>query len=191
MITQAGRDWRAHRTGSSAGRDSAVATALPLLLAAARAERCLERLQHEAARQPEIVAGYLMRGQRGAWKDAVEDLPTPDLEALIRLLTLAEADLPGWQGGSASTVIWLFQLHAGRPEADEHALANWILKHGSNPYAPYGTRNHGARSIEEYRARRQAALEEETSPAPPASPSDPHSWSLGFVRALGSILPMG
>lgn len=98
-----------------------------------------------------------MRAWREDWTEAVGEFPPAELAALIRLLTVAEAEIPGWSAGSVSPVIWLFRVYAQRAGAEEESLADWVLRHTSNDYLPYGSSNYGARSLEELRTRRDTA----------------------------------
>lgn len=72
------------------------------------------------------------------WAEAAEPLPDDDVVALIRLFTLAESRLPGWEGGDASPVIPLARLlkRRGRYPAD---LTGWIRANSDNRFLPYGS----------------------------------------------------
>ncbi len=81
--------------------------------------------------------GQLMRQNRESWQKA-EDLDADDLETLIRFFTLAEAQLPGWNGGNQCPVIYLVRILKSRglftPE-----LRKWIKTNTDNRYLPYGS----------------------------------------------------
>jgi len=66
-----------------------------------------------------------------------DDLTDAQLLDLIRLFTLAEQQLPGWEAGAASPVVPLAALlrkRGGYP-ADLNA---WIKSHSRNRFLPYG-----------------------------------------------------
>jgi len=83
------------------------------------------------------------------WYPIAERLTQNDLKALIKTLTIAESLLEGWQGGSVSTVIWLFNKYTS---TDKNELTDWILRHTDNGYVPFS--NYGAKSLDEYNKRR-------------------------------------
>lgn len=107
----------------------------------------------EAARHPDDpqfgltapAAGELAplaRHQRGSgagvdWERAAEPLADDDIVALIRLFTLAEAKLSGWESGDASPVIPLAALLKRRGAYPED-LTPWIRAHSDNRFLPYG-----------------------------------------------------
>ena len=95
-----------------------------------------------------------LRAWRKDWTHAAQDLSLAELAALIRLLTLAETAILGWGCGSVSPVIWLFPVYVRSEGAAEDTLADWVLRHTSNGYLPYGTNNCGAKSVAELRAAR-------------------------------------
>lgn len=71
--------------------------------------------------------------------------------------------------GSVPPVANLFHIYAAMVEAvEQDRLADWVLRNTVNDYTPYGTSNHGARSLEELAkkedarfARRQATAAHE------------------------------
>lgn len=83
------------------------------------------------------------------WYPIAERLTQNDLKALIKTLTIAESLIEGWQGGSVSTVIWLFNKYTA---TDKNELTDWILRHTDNGYVPFS--NYGAKSLDEYYKRR-------------------------------------
>ena len=93
---------------------------------------------------PEKV-GHFMRQSAQFWDSVANSLSDVELEALIRAITVAERDLPLFGGGSVSGVIWMFHRLQQRKQAELDELADWILGHTSNDWAPYGRTNHGAR----------------------------------------------
>ena len=79
----------------------------------------------------------LMTLDSSSW-DCVNDWDDQQLEALIRFFTLAEMQLPGWQGGSKSPVIALVRILKER-DAFPQALRRWIKANTDNRYLPYGS----------------------------------------------------
>lgn len=72
------------------------------------------------------------------WLDEAAHWNDEQIWGLIRFFTLAEAQLPGWQGGAESPVIPLAKSLRQRksPLAREQLL--WIRQHSDNRYLPYG-----------------------------------------------------
>jgi len=71
------------------------------------------------------------------WATAAEALGDDDVLALIRLFTLAEGTLSGWEAGDASPVIPLARelRKRDRYPAD---LTAWIKANTDNRFLPYG-----------------------------------------------------
>jgi hypothetical protein len=71
------------------------------------------------------------------WAAAAEPLEDDDIVALIRLFTLAEPRLPGWESGDASPVVPLTALlkRRGAYPAD---LTAWIKANTDNRFLPHG-----------------------------------------------------
>ncbi len=119
---------------------------------------------------PPRTVGHFMRQRPEFWFQIADSLPDTELEALIRSLTIAERDVPEFAGGSVSGLIWTFRRLRERTGRKYDDLANWILAHTANGWAPYGGSNCGARSLAELadvknrkcgdRAVRQQAIEE-------------------------------
>lgn len=85
------------------------------------------------------------------WYAACESLPLVEHEELVMGLVIAE-EHHGWIGGSVAAAIWAFRSFADKHPDHSDALASWCLSRTSNCYVPFGTNNHGAKTIEEYRA---------------------------------------
>jgi len=83
------------------------------------------------------------------WDEITAQMPTDDLIALIKGLTIAE-NHNNWIGGSVSSVIWTFRELQRRDGKLAMELAEWILPRSYNPYVPFGSHNWGAESLEEY-----------------------------------------
>jgi hypothetical protein len=95
------------------------------------------------------------RTHANAWISAACKLTQEQLEAVIRGLVLAEASLPGWNGGSVSGIIWTFQAYQKRVPENADQLANWILQTSTNHYVPYGINRGGTKSVLEFEAYRK------------------------------------
>lgn len=81
---------------------------------------------------------YLMSLPQQKWQPLLEDFTTDELQLLIKFFTLAEMQLPGWDAGEKSPVIWIVKLlrkkHA--PLSKEQLL--WIKNHSTNRFLPNG-----------------------------------------------------
>lgn len=77
-----------------------------------------------------------MKLDESAWQ-AAEQLNDNELEDLIRFFTLAEMQVPNWQGGETSPVIYLVRVLRAR-NAFKPELRKWIKRHTDNRYLPYG-----------------------------------------------------
>jgi len=98
---------------------------------------------------PSAMRGDFMRLRPEAWTQAVADLSDDDIVCLIKSLTKME-HYPNYKAGSVSPVIWIFRtLPDARNRVD---LINWILANTNNHYLPFGSSNHGAKSLEEYQS---------------------------------------
>ena len=79
----------------------------------------------------------LMTLEMTSW-DCISDWDDHRLEALIRFFTLAEMQLPGWQGGNKSPVIALVRMLKKR-DAFPQELRRWIKANTDNRFLPYGS----------------------------------------------------
>lgn len=77
-----------------------------------------------------------MKLDESAWQ-AAEQLEDNELEDLIRFFTLAEMQVPNWQGGETSPVIYLVKVLRAR-NAFSPGLRKWVKRHTDNRYLPYG-----------------------------------------------------
>lgn len=99
------------------------------------------------------------------WLATVESLVVEDLIALIKSLTVGERQFNGWRTGSVSPVIRLFGKLSSHDSSRAEEIAGWVLSHTDNPYLPYGSNNHGAKSVEEYRKYRLASRQKASARA--------------------------
>ncbi len=111
-------------------------------------------LQQLFAEFPAESMGHFMRQSPEFWHSIADSISNTELEALIRALTVAERDFPAFGGGSVSGVIWTFHRLQQRTKTELDALADWILAHTGNGWAPFGRSNLGARSLAELEALR-------------------------------------
>jgi hypothetical protein len=79
---------------------------------------------------------WLMKCQAKDWK-AAEELNDDQLVLLIRFFTLAERQLPGWDGGKLCPVIYLVKILKQRSAFDAE-LRQWIKSNTDNRYLPNG-----------------------------------------------------
>jgi len=79
---------------------------------------------------------WMMRLGESAWQVA-DSLPVEDLVNLARFFTLAEMQLPGWEGGKQNPVVYLVKILKSRDEFSAD-LRKWIRANTDNRYLPYG-----------------------------------------------------
>jgi hypothetical protein len=102
---------------------------------------------------PEKRVGHLMRQTYEFWFPIVDAVSATEAVALAKALTVAERDFPWFSGGSVSGVIWVFRRLQHKTHRQMDELADWILAHTTNGYAPFS--NYGARSLAEFREFKQ------------------------------------
>jgi hypothetical protein len=84
------------------------------------------------------------------WDEVSSQLTDKDLIHLVMGLTAIERDLR-WPGGSVSSVIWVFRNLQNRVEESIWSMtADWVLANTNNPYLPFGSQNHGTKSLSDY-----------------------------------------
>jgi len=89
--------------------------------------------------QQEIDADRaLIKAHKDAWMTAAESFNNTQLVQLIRFFTLAEEQLPGWEAGSLSPVIWLCRVLKNRDAFPDQELIQWIKQNSRNKFLPYG-----------------------------------------------------
>lgn len=79
----------------------------------------------------------LMQLTESEWEKA-DSLDDADIESLVRFFTLAEMQLPGWEGGKQSPVIYLVRIMKSRGSFTPE-LRKWIKANTDNRYLPYGS----------------------------------------------------
>lgn len=90
------------------------------------------------AKQQQLYAELMTLPQR-EWEAAVNTLTEADIYHLMRFFTLAEMQLPGWEAGDKSPVIWLNKILKARGEPLSKDQILWIKQHTRNRFLPYGS----------------------------------------------------
>lgn len=109
-----------------------------LLEAARRLDQPHFGLEVHTARALAPLARHATGSRPGVnWGAAAERLDDDELVALIRLFTLAEPALPGWESGDDSPVIPLAAALKSRGSYPPDLTA-WIRANSSNRFLPYG-----------------------------------------------------
>ena len=112
--------------------DDALLSAL--IAAATQLEDASLGLDDEVVRH---LAGCI-RGGTDVWGEAAAAHDDEDLVTLIKVLTVAEAKLPGCEAGAQSPVIPL-AAELKRRHAYPDDLTAWIKAHTSNRFLPHGS----------------------------------------------------
>ena len=109
----------------------------PLLTSIIRAmETGTEQL---AQLDSKIVSAHWLAGlPQAQWLSAVDNWSNEQIWMLIRFFTLAEMQLPEWQGGAESPVIPLAKALRQRKSPLSRDQLLWIRQHSDNRYLPYG-----------------------------------------------------
>ncbi len=87
------------------------------------------------AEQQNYVA--YMQVNKDDWFEAASPLSNEQIEDLMRFFTVAE-NLPGWEAGEKSPVIWLGKILKIRGVGINRELLVWIKRHSTNHYLPHG-----------------------------------------------------
>lgn len=88
---------------------------------------------------PEMIdANWLAGLPAQQWLDEAAQWDQDQLWAMIRFFTLAEMQLPDWQGGAESPVIPLAKSLRQRKSPLTREQLVWIREHSDNRYLPYG-----------------------------------------------------
>lgn len=82
--------------------------------------------------------GPLLRQGAADWQSLAQERPVAEVEALIRLLVLAEAQFRGWESGADSPVIPLARALKASGTYPS-GLTRWIRANSSNRFLPYGS----------------------------------------------------
>jgi hypothetical protein len=106
--------------------------------------------------QQEEVHGYTSKAHsagRAVWKRYAESGSQERTAQLIRGMVRAE-EAYMWWGGSVTLVNVLFEVYEERWPLDAKGMAEWIMVHSSNDYAPFGHRRNMVTSLSGYEAFR-------------------------------------
>ncbi|MEH6607647.1 MAG: hypothetical protein V7711_18865 [Pseudomonadales bacterium] len=98
----------------------------------------LSSLESHIALQQQRDLAYIMKLDASNWQNSVDDLNENELICLIRVLTVAEEKLEGWQAGEKSPVIALNKLLRRRGTPLNKEMLNWIKANSSNRFLPNG-----------------------------------------------------
>lgn len=84
------------------------------------------------------------------WSMVLANWGTEDIYCLIKGFIYIEKIAPRYGFGSVPPVAQIFHFYSGKVGAsNQDLLANWILANTVNDYCPFGTHNHGAKSLDE------------------------------------------
>lgn len=78
-----------------------------------------------------------MRLSKDQWFAIAASLNDEEIEHLMRFFTIAE-QLPGWDAGALSPVIWLGKLLKQRGVGINRELVVWIKSNSNNQFLPHG-----------------------------------------------------
>ena len=84
-------------------------------------------------------SSWLMKRELADWQPLADQLDDEQIRKLVRFFTLAEEQLPGWEAGDASPVIWLCRILKQRDQFPDKELTRWIKDHTKNRFLPYGS----------------------------------------------------
>jgi hypothetical protein len=79
----------------------------------------------------------LMQLTKAQWFAAAAPFNDDDIKHLMRFFTVAE-QLPGWEAGENSPVVWLGKVLKQRGTGISRELAEWIKSNSDNKFLPHG-----------------------------------------------------
>lgn len=97
----------------------------------------LDHLADSLSTEEQQRHAALMHIDGEQWFSAAETLSDEDIEHLMRFFTKAE-QLPGWQAGADSPVIWLGKVLKQRGSGISRELTLWIKANSDNRFLPHG-----------------------------------------------------
>ena len=122
-----------------------------------------DELQQLLTDFPQVRSGQIMRQPFQEWYELAQGHSREDVIALVKVLTVAERDLPNFCGGSVSPVIPLYRYLLDSTQDDFTELRDWVVAHTQNHYLPFGSGRFRPaslsdyrRQVEEFQARRHA-----------------------------------
>jgi hypothetical protein len=80
----------------------------------------------------------LMSAGKTAWIETAEKLNDEQLVNLVRFFTLVEMQLPGWEAGAESPVVWIVKVLRRRKSPPSKELLLWIKANSDNKFLPNG-----------------------------------------------------
>ena len=96
----------------------------------------LDDLPNTLDKEAQKAFSYLMKQTKEAWPP-LDTLSDEELNSLIRFFTVAEMQLPGWDAGKTSPVIYLVKALKER-DAFSAELRKWIKATSDNRFLPNG-----------------------------------------------------
>ncbi|MEZ5524599.1 MAG: hypothetical protein R3E62_06480 [Pseudomonadales bacterium] len=126
--------WDPSQQGDTPGIDKEVL----LQLAQISADGKLDQLQQTLSSEQINAHRHLMKHHKEDWLSSAANLEPDTLVHLVRFFTLAEMQLPGWEAGSKSPVVWLCRELKNRGAFPDAELIAWIKSNTDNKFLPYG-----------------------------------------------------
>ena len=82
---------------------------------------------------------FLMSLSLDDWQPVGDHFSAAELKQLVKFFTLAEMQLPGWEGQDKSPVIWLCKILKQQGEFPDKTLTQWVKANSNNRFLPYGS----------------------------------------------------
>ena len=101
-------------------------------------EQQLENLGQKLSSEEQQQQAPLMQLGKDSWFAIADPLSDQEIIELMRFFTVAE-NLPGWEAGDKSPVIWLGKILKKRGTRIDRELVIWIKSHSNNQFLPHGS----------------------------------------------------
>ena len=101
-------------------------------------EQQLEDLGQQLSPEEQQLQAPLMQLGKDSWFAIADTLSDQELVELMRFFTVAE-NLPGWEAGDKSPVIWLGKILKQNGTGIDRELLTWIKAHSNNQFLPHGS----------------------------------------------------
>lgn len=98
----------------------------------------LDNLDQQLSKGEIQQQAALMQLDQDRWVQASNQLEQTQIELLMRFFTKAE-QLPGWEAGDHSPVIWLGKVLKKRKIGISKELSLWIKNNSDNRFLPHGS----------------------------------------------------
>lgn len=135
-------------------REDSVLSTLPKLAALGKTHQ-LKDIDFNSLPRPSDYGVFWKK-----WDKVLADWSTEDLCNLIKGLVFIEKLAPSYGFGSVPPVPQIFHFYSSKADAtDQDVFANWILANTANDYCPFGTHNHGAKSLEELKQEKERSYQ--------------------------------